>query len=84
MKLLSVLSVLFASIKRIQAELASDGKCRILAMRGGGSHGAYEAGAVRAIFDNLPEQEIQYDYYSGVSIGAMNASILALYPKGEE
>jgi predicted acylesterase/phospholipase RssA len=35
------------------------------------------------IVKNMPSQEIEYDYMAGVSIGAINASILATYPVGE-
>ena len=32
----------------------------------------------------MPGDEIEYDYVAGVSIGAINASVLATFPKGEE
>ena len=64
--------------------LSADGKCRILSFRGGGVHGSWEAGVIKAIFENMPVEEIQYDMIAGVSIGAVNASILSTFPKGEE
>ena len=64
--------------------LSADGKCRILSFRGGGVHGSWEAGVIKGIFENMPAEEIQYDIIAGVSIGAINASLLATYPKGEE
>lgn len=60
--------------------LSKDGKCRVLALRGGGVHGSFEVGVLKAFLDGLDPEDIQYDYVSGVSIGAINASILALYP----
>ena len=53
-------------------------------MRGGGVHGAFEVGVLRALIDNLPPEEVMYDYIGGVSIGAINASVLASYAPGEE
>lgn len=53
-------------------------------MRGGGVHGAYEVGALKAIVANLEPFEYEYDIVSGVSVGALNSAILALYPKGQE
>ena len=64
--------------------LGADGKCRILSLRGGGVHGAFEAGVLKAIVENMPPEEVMYDYVGGVSIGALNASILASFPRGEE
>ena len=64
--------------------LGADGKCRILSLRGGGVHGAFETGVLRAIVENMPPEEVMYDYIGGVSVGAMNASIIASFPPGEE
>ena len=59
-------------------------KCRVLVLRGGGVHGAFEVGALKAFIEKLDPTDYAYDYLSGVSIGAINAAILALYPKGKE
>ena len=64
--------------------LSEDGKCRVLALRGGGVHGSFEVGALKAFIDVLDPSEYRYDYVSGVSIGAINSSILALYDIGDE
>jgi len=64
--------------------LTKDGKCRILSLRGGGVHGAFEVGVLKALADKMPPGEIEYDYIAGVSIGAYNASILATFPIGKE
>lgn len=49
-----------------------------LVLQGGGALGAYEAGAVQAIFDKLKENENvpSFDIIAGTSIGAITASIL--------
>ena len=57
--------------------LGPDGKCRVLALRGGGVHGAYEVGVLKAFTEFL-----NYDYISGVSIGALNTAVFAMYPPG--
>lgn len=61
-----------------------DGKCRALALRGGGTKGAYEVGALKALHEMLEPIETEYDVVVGVSIGAINAAVLATYPIGEE
>jgi len=61
-----------------------DGKCRVLALRGGGVHGAYEIGVLKAFAKLLDPKEIAYDYVSGVSIGGLITSVFALYPPGKE
>jgi len=58
--------------------------CRILSMSGGGSKGAYEAGALHSIFHTLEAPHGEYDVISGVSVGAINSAATALFGKGEE
>ena len=53
-------------------------------MRGGGVHGAFEVGVLKAMIDNMPAHEMMYDYVGGVSVGALNAAVLASYAPGEE
>jgi len=61
-----------------------DKTCKILSFRGGGVHGSYEAGVLKALADHMPLKELHYDYVSGVSIGAVNAAVFATFGKGEE
>ena len=82
-KIVAAISLFIYTMPVIRA-LSADGKCRILSFRGGGVHGSWEAGVIKGIFENMPAEEIQYDIIAGVSIGAVNASILATFPKGEE
>ena len=63
---------------------ATDGKCRILSLKGGGVHGAWESGCLKAVIDQMEAEEVKYDIVAGVSIGAINASVFALHPPGEE
>ena len=77
--ILSCLSLLGVSA------LGPDGKCRILAMKGGGVHGSYEVGVLKGIIESMDDPiEYRYDIVSGVSAGSLNAAVLGLYPPGEE
>ena len=64
--------------------LGPDGKCRVLALRGGGVHGAYEVGVLKGFTEFLDPIDLHYDYISGVSVGAINTAIFAMYPPGSE
>ena len=59
-------------------------KCRALVLEGGGDKGAYQAGAIRGLFESLPRNESAYDVISGVSIGAINGVSYALHRPGDE
>ena len=65
-------------------KIPDDGKCRVLAMRGGGTKGAYEAGALKAMSELLDPIDIAYDVLAGVSIGAMNAAYFSTFERGDE
>jgi predicted acylesterase/phospholipase RssA len=55
---------------------------KALIMQGGGALGAYETGVFKALYDNFimrPKNERGFDIVGGVSIGAVNATILVNY-----
>lgn len=60
---------------------------RALVLQGGGSLGAYEAGAYKALYEWLSERDEKvwkgkkstFDIVAGTSIGAMNAAVLVSY-----
>ncbi len=54
---------------------------KALVLSGGGSKGAYQAGALKYI---LGEKQIKYEIICGVSVGAINASFLAQFKHEEE
>lgn len=54
---------------------------RALVLSGGGSKGAYQAGALKYI---LGELNIVYDVFCGVSVGAINCAYLSMFHSGEE
>jgi predicted acylesterase/phospholipase RssA len=66
------------------SRIPDDGKCRVLAMRGGGTKGAYEVGALKSMAEMLEPIDIAYDVLAGVSIGAINAAMFSTFKRGDE
>ena len=58
--------------------------CRTVALEGGGSHGAYEAGALWTLVNMLDPAEVAYDMISGISTGALNTGAMVQFPQGQE
>lgn len=54
---------------------------KALVLSGGGSKGAYQAGALKYILGTL---RVNYDIFCGVSVGAINVAHLGMYPTGQE
>ncbi len=54
---------------------------KALVLSGGGSKGAFQVGALLHLINNLNRS---YDIICGVSVGALNASFLSMYPKIKE
>ncbi|BFI94542.1 MAG: patatin-like phospholipase family protein [Rhodanobacter sp.] len=65
-----------ASSQSLAAQVARDYACVALVLQGGGALGAYQAGVVEA----LAEAELHPDWIAGISIGALNAAIIAGNP----
>ena len=57
--------------------------CTALAMSGGGSKGAFEAGALYGMYHGLENvgSTFDYDVITGVSAGAINTIGLSVFPK---
>ena len=53
--------------------------CRALALSSGASKGAFEAGAMLGLIRNGGSENFAWDVISGVSAGAINATIASLY-----
>lgn len=58
--------------------------CRALSLSGGGSRGCYEVGALWALVNNLPADEVSWDVISGISTGSLNTAGMSMFPKGKE
>lgn len=52
---------------------------KALYLAGGGARGAYQAGVLKAIGHILQSKKIPFDMVSGVSVGSINAVVLAEY-----
>ena len=76
---ISLLSVLIAT--RVEA---INGKCRGLVLAGGTDKGAYEAGAITGLIENLPSGEAQWDVVVGTGAGALNGMFVSQYGLGDE
>lgn len=68
----------------LQTAFGEAEKCRVLALEGGGSRGAYQAGVIRALASALPVGEREWNVVSGVSTGALNACGCAQFHMGRE
>jgi predicted acylesterase/phospholipase RssA len=44
----------------------------------------YEVGVLESLLAHLPQEEIEYDVVTGVSIGSVNAATIGMYEKGRE
>ena len=77
------LSLLISLFAFTQVSAGSD-KCYALVLGGGGPRGAYEAGALLALTEFVPIDQLKYEIISGISIGAMNACFCVGYDQGEE
>ena len=58
--------------------------CYVLALEGGGDKGAYQAGVIKGLIDNLPTNKTRYDVITGISVGSINAAALSIYEIGKE
>lgn len=59
--------------------------CTALAMSGGGSFGAWEAGVLWGMYYTAEDPtQFQYDVVSGVSAGAINGAAVATFAPGDE
>ena len=58
--------------------------CRAIALEGGGSHGAYEAGVVWALVNLTAPGETSWNIISGISAGALNTAAMIQFPFGQE
>ena len=75
--------LIFCLLKSITS-LTEKTKCYVLALEGGGDKGAYQAGAIKGLVDNVPNGETQWDVVTGISVGSMDAAALALFDVGNE
>jgi predicted patatin/cPLA2 family phospholipase len=58
--------------------------CYVLALEGGGDKGAYQAGVIKGLIDNLPSNKTRYDVVTGISVGSINAAAFSVFEIGQE
>ena len=63
---------------------AESDKCYTIAFSACSDKGPYEYGVLKGLIENLPANETLYDTTTGISMGGMNAALLASFPKGSE
>ena len=63
---------------------SADDKCRALAMSGGANKGSWEAGIVWGLLHYGNPDDYTYDIITGVSAGALNTGMFAVWEKGDE
>jgi predicted patatin/cPLA2 family phospholipase len=59
-------------------------QCMGLAIEGGGSKGAYQAGVLYEMANSPNNVNMDYNIVSGVSIGSVNAGLVTNYPIGQD
>jgi len=74
--------------KIVTAAIAATGHakdhCRALALSGGGSNGAWEAGVIWGLINYGNPADFEWDVITGVSAGSWNAAMLSGWPLGSE
>lgn len=68
----------------LSVAFAQSDKCYALVLGGGGVRGAYEVGALLALTELVPAEEMKYNIISGVSVGAMNSCFCVGFEVGDE
>jgi len=59
-------------------------KCRMISLEGGGTKGAFQAGAFKAMVELIEAKELHYDVVAGASVGSLNGLVFAAAEIGQE
>lgn len=69
----------------IRAVSSNPDECIALAMSGGGTFGAYEAGVLHGlVHGDTDKTKYEYDVVTGVSAGAINTGAVSVFEIGDE
>ena len=79
MKSFTKAMILGMAAERAQAATS----CKALALSGGGSLGAYEAGIIYGLMHEGNPQDFEWDVVTGVSAGAINAAAVSVFDKAD-
>lgn len=67
--------------------VSAEKSCKALVLEGGGDLGAYEAGVIQGLVNSYAQlnqlEEVHWDVFAGVSVGALNAAYLNQFTKAE-
>ena len=80
----TVLFKAFVTASANSPSLSSDGKCRALALSGGGNYGAWEAGVLWGLLHYGDPTDYAWNVITGVSAGALNTCAAAVFKTGDE
>jgi predicted acylesterase/phospholipase RssA len=83
-KLHKLYFIFLVTIVSLISRVESKSKCYVLALEGGGDKGAYQAGSILGLVDNLKSGETEWDVVTGISVGSLNGIALASYELGKE
>jgi len=78
------ITILILFILYSHEKLSQNDKCYVLANGGGADRGAYGAGVIKDLIDNLSANEIRWNVVTGISIGSLNAAGVAVWEIGKE
>lgn len=80
------MKISFATIALLTGSTQAAGDhCYALAMAGGGTKGAYEAGVLWGLYHAIPDKtKLAYDVVTGVSAGSINGAAVSLFAPGDE
>ena len=78
-KMLRVIMILFSLLLSVHCQ-----ECYGLAIQGGGSKGAYEAGVLFGLANATNSPFLKYNIVTGISIGALNCALISQYAVGDE
>ena len=61
-----------------------DRRCYAIVFSAGADKGAYQAGVVQGLVENLNSTDVAWEVVSGVAIGSINAALLSVFDIGDE
>lgn len=80
----NIVNMLLFSIVALLVQESLSQVCKTLSLEGGGSLGAYEAGAIWGLVNVSKPEDVTWNVVSGISAGALNSLGVLQYPMGQE
>lgn len=76
--------ILFLVLILISISLISGKQCKALVFEDSDDLGGFQAGAFKALVENLAADQVDYDVITGVGMGAINGAGISMFAKGQE